>query len=291
MDRNTLAEYVQTATELLQHPWSVAIAVVVIGLPAVWILTSLVRGVLTRRLSPHAGMVGKTLVFYVLLFIWLMIFLSELGVDVTTLVATAGIGAVAIGFAAQTSLANVISGVFLVSEKPFQVGDLVRIDGTLGVILSIDPLSVKMRTLDNLFVRIPNEAIIKTQVTNVTRFPIRRLDVTIGVAYKEDPQRVMKVLREIARDNRYCLDEPEPLLIFKDFNTSSIDFMLGVWFEKSKFLDVKNSICCEIKARFDAEGIEIPFPHLTVYTGAETSPFPVRLDPAESGDAAAKTPS
>ena len=71
------------------------------------------------------------------------------------------------------------------------------------------------------------------------------------------------------------MDEPEPLIVFKDFGASGIDILLGVWFEKQNYLKVKNSIFQEIKARFDAEGIEIPFPHVTLYTGEATKPFPV----------------
>ena len=103
------------------------------------------------------------------------------------------------------------------------------------------------------------------------------MDVNIGVAYREDPQRVMRVLREVADANPFCLDEPEPLVLFKDFGASSLDFLLGVWVEKTQFLKLKNSIMVDVKARFDAEGIEIPFPHLTLYTGSETTPFPVQL--------------
>jgi small-conductance mechanosensitive channel len=73
--------------------------------------------------------------------------------------------------------------------------------------------------------------------------------------------------------------EPEPLIVFKDFGASSLDFLVGVWFEKSKFLVLKNSIMREIKERFDQEGIEIAFPHLTVYAGSDTRPFPVQVTP------------
>lgn len=143
--------------------------------------------------------------------------------------------------------------------------------------MSIDLLSVKLRTVDNLFVRMPNETLIKAEVTTVTRFPIRRMDINIGVAYKEDVKKVIRILKEIADNNPNCLNEPEPLVLFKDFGASSLDFLLGLWFEKTKFLELKNSIMQEIKERFDQEGIEIPFPHLTVYAGSETPAFPVTI--------------
>jgi small-conductance mechanosensitive channel len=200
-----------------------------------------------------------------------------MGFKLTAVLGAAGIVGVAVGFAAQTSLSNIISGLFLISERPFEVGDIVKIGDTTGVVETIDLLSVKLRTFDNRYVRIPNESLIKTEVTNVTRFPIRRFDIDIGVAYKEDIRKVMKILRNVAEKNRYCLDEPKPLILFKGFGESALEILFGVWFVKEDFLDLRNSILRDIKERFDEEGIEIPFPHQTLYAGSATEPFPVRV--------------
>ena len=118
---------------------------------------------------------------------------------------------------------------------------------------------------------------VKAQVTNITKFPIRRLDINVGVAYKEDVDRVIEVLKAVANENPYCLDEPEPLVIFQNYGDSSLDFMVGLWFEKTNYVMLKNSIMRDIKNRFDTEGIEIPFPHRTIYTGAVTDPFPLKI--------------
>jgi small-conductance mechanosensitive channel len=241
-------------------------------------LVSLLVGRLVRNLpSRHLALLLKKLVFYTGVVIILVSILLELGFNLSGLLATAGIATVAIGFAAQTSLSNLISGLFLIGEKPFQIGDLIRVDSVLGFVESIDLLSIKIRTLDNLFVRIPNENMIKNPVTTVTRYPIRRMDLDIGVAYKEDVGKVMNILKELATANPFVLDDPEPLILFNNFGSSALEFRFGLWFEKSNFLKLRNSIMKEIKERFDEEGIEIPFPHLTVYRGSETDPFPVEI--------------
>ncbi|MCA9784858.1 MAG: mechanosensitive ion channel family protein, partial [Candidatus Cloacimonetes bacterium] len=131
------------------------------------------------------------------------------------------------------------------------------------------------RTFDNQFVRIPNETILKSEVTTLTRFPIRRADLLISVAYKEDLGRVKQVLQELADQNPLCLQEPAPLIIFEQFGSSSIDIKFAVWATRDDWLNMKNSMFESIKKRFDAEGIEIPFPHVTLYTGSVTKPFPV----------------
>ncbi len=230
-----------------------------------------------RKVSEQAAMlIYKSIVYGGNTLLFLMI-LREFGFDLTTLLAAAGVAGIAIGFAAQTSLSNLISGVFLIWEKPFVVGDVVAMGDTMGLVHSIDLLSVKLRTFDNRFVRVPNETLVKNTFINVTRFPIRRFDLNIGVAYKEDIARVMKILAEVADRNPYCLDEPEPVIIFTGFGDSSLNFLLGAWFVKADFLKLRNSLSREVKERFDQEGVEIPFPHRSLYVGSATDPFPVRV--------------
>lgn len=279
----------ETLNGFFSHTLVSALLTLIVGIAIAIALARLAGKLVQRHGSAHPAMIARKAVFYIGLIIVLATTLMALDVNLTAALGAAGILTFAIGFASQTSLSNLISGLFLLGERPFEVGDLIIVGGTRGIVLSIDLLSVKLRTPDNLFVRLPNESIIKNEFTNVTRFPIRRVDVNIGVAYREDPQRVMQVLREVANANPFCLDEPEPLVLFKDFGASSLDFLLGVWVEKTQFLKLKNSIMVDIKARFDAEGIEIPFPHLTLYTGSETTPFPVQLDKVIENSATTKS--
>ncbi|MDX1430593.1 MAG: mechanosensitive ion channel family protein, partial [Rhodothermales bacterium] len=166
---------------------------------------------------------------------------------------------------------------FLLGENPFSVGDVIRIGTTTGEVLSVDLLSVKLRTFDNLFVRVPNEQLIKTEITNLTRFPIRRIDMQLSIAYKDDMRRALEILKQVATDNKLCLDEPEPLFIFQSFGDSGLQFQYSVWAKRENFLPLRNSIQIEIKEAFDREGIEIPFPHRSLYAGSVTEPFPVRV--------------
>jgi len=251
--------------------------IIVIGLPLIYILSRSVGAYIKKRASEHLGLVVQKTIFFLGFAILAVSVLYEFGFKLNALLGAAGIASVAIGFASQTSLSNIISGIFLYWEKPFQAGDIIKVGETTGTVLSIDLMSVKLRQFDNLYIRIPNETMIKAQVTNVTKFPIRRMDINVGVAYKEDVERVIEILKDIADKNPYSLDEPEPIVAFKNFGESSLDFMLGIWFEKSQFLLLKNSIMIDIKKRFDEAGIEIPFPHRTLYTGSATDPFPLKI--------------
>jgi small-conductance mechanosensitive channel len=266
--------------------WAVtrALIVVVIGLVIAKLASSGLTKIASKKIDSHRAMVLKRGSYYSILILFLVTALHQLGFNLSVLLGAAGIFSVAIGFASQTSASNLISGLFLVAERPFTVGDVIRVGTTTGEVLSIDPLSVKLRTFDNLFVRIPNESLIKSEVTTLTRFPIRRADLLVGVAYKEDLKKVRAILEEVADKNPLCLEEPKPRYIFQGFGASSLDIQFSVWAKRENFLDLKNSIYGEIKSAFDEQGVEIPFPHVTLYTGSVTEPFPITTVDAQSSD-------
>jgi small-conductance mechanosensitive channel len=259
--------------------WSVtrALLVLVLGMVAVRVLAAAVARTVQARLGRQEAMIARRLVAWVLGGLVFVTALHQLGFNLGVLLGAAGVFTVAIGFASQTSASNLISGLFLMVERPFVVGSVVKIDEITGEVLSIDLLSVKLRTFDNLFVRVPNEEIIKKKIINLTHFPIRRLDLMIGVAYKEDLERVKTVLDRVADENPLCLTEPAPLFIFLKYGDSALEFQYSVWATRENFLPLRNSMHLRIKEAFDREGIEIPFPHRSLYTGSVTEPLPIRI--------------
>lgn len=236
-----------------------------IGYAAIHVLVIITRHILWKHLTQQWKMLISKGIIYTGVIIVLMIILDILKLKISAILGAAGILGVVVGFASQTSIGNIISGLFLITEKPFEVGDLITVGDKTGNVYSIDLLSIKLKTLDNLLIRIPNQTIISTEVTNVTRFPIRRMDINIGVAYNSDLKKVIETLRTLAMENPDVLNEPEPLILIKDFGESSIDLIYGIWFEKSNYLKVRNSIMQSVKETFEKEGIEIPFPHRTIY--------------------------
>lgn len=256
-------------------------AFVLIGFPLGKILSTMAGRFVSKRFSPQSGMVVRKAVFYTWMLLLLMMVLNELGFHLATLLGAAGIAGIAIGFAAQTSVSNIISGVFLISERPFEVGDLIQVGDTVGVVMSIDLLSAKVRAFNNRYIRIPNEMLIKTEVINFTHFPLRRVDLQLGVAYREDLGRVESLLREIAQLEPLALDEPEPLFVFKSFGDSALELQLSVWAVCADYLDLHNALMKTIKRRFDEEDIEIPFPHRTLYVGSRTGPMPIQVQREE----------
>jgi len=282
-----MTEFLPIDLEKIFNPDTLRIAlriaiIIIVGLFTLKISVFFISRAAKRRFSPQSSMIIRKVLFYAGIFIIFILVLKQLGVKLAAILGAAGVAGIAIGFASQTSISNFISGIFLISEKPFSIGDVIKVDSTTGIIISIDLLSVKIRTFDNQFVRIPNEQLIKTQVINITRFAIRRLDITLSIAYKEDIEKVRRILFDIAAKNPCCLDYPEPVFLIQEYSSSGITLFFGVWFQKDDFITVNNTVKMEIIEQFRKEKIEIPFPHISVYAGSKTSPFPIRVAGAKN---------
>ena len=279
----SLPEWIQNLkeTELL---WKIVGAVVIIigGIIVVAVLSKVALTISGERLGPQGTMVLKKLIRYIGYAFAFILALNQMGLNLGAILGAAGVAGIAIGFAAQTSLSNIISGFFMIGERPFELGDVIEVDGISGTVDTIGLLSLTLRTFDNRSVRIPNETLVKTNVTNITRHPIRRFNLNIGVAYDENIGHVLKVMKEVAETNVQCLDEPEPLLIFTGFGDSSLNFLLGAWCIQEDYGTLRNTLPRELKERFDAENIEIPFPHMTLAAGKALGTIPVEVLPDSS---------
>lgn len=241
------------------------------------------------HLEPGQRVLLARIASYAVLVLFVISALRQFGFDFTVLLGAAGIVTVAVGFASQTSASNLISGLFLILERAVQPGDVVTVGGRTGEVISVDLLSTKLRTFDNLLVRIPNETMVKSEIVSLNRFPIRRVDITVGVAYDSDLGLVQKTLLDVAHRNPLGLDEPAPLLIANGFGASSVDYMLAVWAKSENFLTLRNALTREIKEAFDAAGIEIPFPQTTLQPGAVPLTVKVVGAEPEPGPAAGPT--
>jgi len=265
--------------------WSVARAALylVIGALAARMVRFAVQRSLTH-LEAGQRMLLTRIAGYTVLILFVISALRQFGFDFAVLLGAAGIVTVAVGFASQTSASNLISGLFLVLERAVRPGEIITIGGRTGEVVSVDLLSTKLRTFDNLHVRIPNETMVTSEIVTLNRHPIRRVDLNVGVAYHSDLGLVQRTLMEVATRNPLCLDEPAPLIISQGFGDSSIDYLFAVWAKSENWLALRNAITREVKEAFDAAGIEIPFPQRTLQPAL--TPLAVQLvAPAGQGPA------
>ncbi|NOZ81548.1 MAG: mechanosensitive ion channel family protein [Candidatus Micrarchaeota archaeon] len=200
-----------------------------------------------------------------------IIILDEAGIEVTPLLAGMGIAGLAIALALQDTLSNFFSGIYLIFDKPFKVGDRIQLNGEFGEIIDVGLRSVRIRRLDNTLVTIPNSELAKSRIVNLSAPDLRmRIKLPIGVAYGSDVQKVKKVLLKILRNTQGVLQEPEPKVRFKEFGDFSLNFEMVFWIDDIRNRwDIVDAINCKIDKEFKKAGIEIPFPVRTVYLRRE----------------------
>lgn len=222
------------------------------------LLSRLARRIVTERFTPAQAEVTGRLVLWGVLGLSVVSALREVGFDLSVFMGAAGLLTVAVGFASQTSASNLISGLFLLFERPFSIRDVIRVGGTTGEVVSIDLLSVRLRTFDNLLVRVPNETLLKSEITNLSHFPLRRFDLQLTVGFDVDLEAVRELLCTIANEDRRVLDEPRVVAHFVAFNERGAQFQLSAWAARESFVEVKNELPVRLHNRLKAEGILLP---------------------------------
>jgi small-conductance mechanosensitive channel len=190
-------------------------------------------------------------------------------INISPLLATAGIAGIAIGFAVRDSLANILGGIQLVLDKTFKVGDKVELEsGEMGEILDIGIRSTKLRTYDNEVIYIPNGSLANTKIKNFTVPDLSvRVNVNFGVEYGSDPDRVRTVVLETVKKIDTVIDDPEPVVQFLNMSDFSLDFVARVWVNSwTEAYSTKLTVTDEIYKALNKAKIGIPFPTRTVYT-------------------------
>ncbi|ENU83325.1 hypothetical protein F970_01418 [Acinetobacter sp. CIP 102082] len=231
------------------------------------------------RLNAHQRLLWRRGIFYFIFLLFIMTSLREAGFKLSVFLGAAGILTVALGFASQTSATNLISGLFLIGEGSFEVGDtiqitLIRGQTIEGQVISIDLLSVKLLTLDNVYIRLPNEQLIRTPVMNLSKYPIRRIPITLAINFHEDIIKVRQVLLEVAAKYPLVMDDPKATVTVTAFRESSIELLFSVWCRQENALKVRDEMQERVRNGFVENQIEIPVPKM----GLIDRPIPLEDD-------------
>lgn len=241
-------------------PVSRALIILFLGLLLSRLVASGLARLLQRRASPQAQMITRRAATWIVFGLTFVTALRQLGFDLSVLVGAAGVFTVAIGFASQTSASNLISGLFLIGERPFVVGDVITFGARTGEVVSIDLLSVKLRTFDNLFVRIPNEALLKSEIVNVTYYPIRRIDTVYALAPEAPLDKARSLLLGAAEEIPEILAEPKPLFSINNAEDGSISVMFSVWLSREAPATLRTDLYTRALTAFAAEGVALAAP-------------------------------
>lgn len=243
-----------------------AASLILIGYLIAKHLSLLSEKALKKRFSRHHTQLIKRALFYIIFAMFVVTGLQHVGFKLSVLLGAAGVFTVAISFASQTAASNLISGIFLLFEHPFKVGDSVTVNNITGTVEAIDLLSTKLKTAENTLVRIPNESMIKSDITNLSYFKTRRLTVVVHVDYEHAIPPIKSLLLDIAHQCEYVLPEPAPVVAIENFESLTVDLRLTVSVKTAQATTAKNELSETIKQRFDEAGIKGLGPRSTLVT-------------------------
>ena len=194
--------------------------------------------------------------------------LDILGINVMPFIAGAGVAGIAIGFAAKDTLSNLIAGVLLIVDRPFEVGDRIEVwsapagSASWGDVIDIGLRATKIKTTDNIVIIIPNNEIMKRDIVNYTIISTKiRVRINVGIAYDADIERAKDLIINVAKSVDWISKTPAPKVVVRNFGESSVDLQLRVWIDDArKRMDTISHVTDKIKTAFDKQGIEIPYP-------------------------------
>lgn len=257
------------------EPLTILLAIVIIV--AGFAIARFARIVATRYIGSHLPpdtrrTLGKTL-YYAIIAIALLSALGVSNIDLSGVLLAGGIAGIVIGFATQSLFSNLISGIFLQMDKPMKIGDPVLITGKLpdvaGIVVEITTLSSRLRMFDGTYVRLPNSDVFLSEIRNYSGAAARRVEISLGVAYKEDIGKVLGIIRKHLKDTPLVLIEPEPDIYVDNLGDSAVNINVWCWVPFSIWFDMRKQIIAQIKRELDANSIEIPFPQRVVHLAKE----------------------
>jgi len=218
-----------------------------------------------RNVDPALISFGTSIIYYMLLIAVVLAAVQQLGFQTTSLVAVLGAAGLAVGLALQGSLSNFASGVLIIMFRPFKIGDFIEAGGQSGVVQEIGVLVTIMKTPDNKKIIQPNSAIMSGAIINVTANDTRRVDMTVGVSYSDDLDKVQNIITEVLNADSRVLKDPAPQVVVAELADSSVNFNVRPWTATGDYWGVFFDFQKTIKQRLDQEGVSIPFPQQDVY--------------------------
>ena len=243
-----------------------------------FIIARIVKVVFKKRFAPkmpeHTAKNMSKFLYYGILLIAFAVVITSQGVDLSGLIVAGGIFGVVIGFATQSVVSNLISGFFLMLEKPLKQGDTIQLPdmGILGTVLDISMFSTKIRKFDGTIMRVPNDKVFTSKIREFTPIQARRTEIPVGISYDSDVKKAISVIKlSIKKTMPNVLRFPEPQVQVTELADNSVNLNVLVWHHKDDWGLVYPEILNVIKTALDNAGIEIPFPQRVITYTQKTS--------------------
>lgn len=249
---------------------SIVVAVVTyfVGKALISLLNRMLSGMMERRnVDPAIQSFTKSLANILLMILLVISVVSALGVNTTSFAALLASGGVAVGMALSGNLQNLAGGIVILLFRPFKVGDYIEAQGTGGTVGEIQIFHTILTTSDNKKIYLPNGALSSGNITNYSKEPLRRVDFTVAVEYGEDIDKVRKALKDILDKDERVLQEPAPVIVLGALADSSVNITVRVWVKSENYWNVFFQTNETIYNEFNRQGINFPYPQLTIHQG------------------------
>ncbi len=193
-----------------------------------------------------------------------LVILQTLGVEMSSIVALFSVCGVALSLSVQDSLSNVCGGILLLASKPLELGDYVLINDVEGEVVKISSLNIKLHTVDNKAIYIPNSVVTQNTIVNYSKETTRQLDLDIPIGYEDDFHKAEDLIRDIVLSNPKTIPNPPPLIRVMSYGDNALMLKLRVWVSKENLGELRYDVLEQIKDAFDREGISIPYQQVDV---------------------------
>lgn len=246
----------------------VIVTIAVAGMIAKVVALNL-RRTLSDKLKKDELEILIKIVYVVIVGVAFITVLPILGLELSGLLVAGGIAGIVIGFASQSVVSNLISGLFLMTERPIKIGDAVKIGDVSGIVEDVHVMSTIIRTFDGVYVRMPNESVFTSNIMNYMANPARRFEYVVGIRYSDDAEKAIQIIKEIINEHPLTLVEPPPQIFVDNLGDNSVNIIVRIWAPSSQWYPVKMELLWKIKKTLEENGIEIPFPQRTIWFGKE----------------------
>ncbi len=227
-------------------------------------ITIYLRRLLREKVAKeHLEIVAKV-IYYAIIVIAVLSVLPTIGVKLSGLLVAGGIAGLAVGFASQSIIGNLISGLFLILERPVKIGNSVNIEGTGGIVEDVRIMSTTIRTFDGLYVRVPNQKVFTASITNFVANVARRFEYVVGIRYSDDADKAVEIIKSVIEEHPLALKNPAPQVFVDNLGDSAVNIIVRIWGPATEWFGIKTELLLKIKKAIEKEGIEIPFPQRVV---------------------------
>jgi len=209
--------------------------------------------------------------YYGIIIIAVILALPLLGINTSGLLVAGGVTGIVIGFASQSIVGNLISGLFIMAERPIKIGSQVEIDNERGFVEDIGVMSTILRNYDGLFIRIPNEKVFTNNIVNISANIARRIEYTIGIRYTDDAEKAIKIIGDLIEDHPFVLKKPTPDVYVNNLGENAVELIVKAWAPASQWYTTKKELLWKIKTNLEKECIYVPFPQRVVWFANEKS--------------------